>query len=175
MDYKDVTAILLKIVGAALVFWYVALLPSTIFGALGAKTLGQALGLAIFPGVLPLLLGIFLFMFPATVSNKLIDGSKLAPTTKGFREFEVFALRAVGVFFVFRALVDLAYHLAKVFMTNSIYDAYGTSRPPTPWTLESAAGVIATVIELGLAIWLAIGTQGLVRLLDRTRGREQDL
>ncbi len=94
---------------------------------------------------------------------------------KDFREFEVFALRVVGVFFVFRALVDLAYHLAKVFVTNSIYDAYGTSRPPTPWTLESAAGVIATVIELGLAFWLAIGTRGLVRLLDRARGREQDL
>jgi len=175
MDYKDVTALLLKIVGAALVFWYIAWLPSTIFGALDAKTLAQAIALSIVPGLLPLLLGIFLFMFPATISNKLIDGSKLAPTATGFREFEVLALRVVGVIFVFRALVDLAYHLARVAVTNSIYDAYGSSRPPTPWSLETAAGVIATVVELGLALWLAVGTQGLVRLLDRVRGREQDL
>jgi hypothetical protein len=172
MDSKDLTRLLVKLIGAVLVFWYLAWLPSAISAAFQAKLFLQGLLLHFAPAVIPLVLGFLIFMFPATITNKLIDGSKLETPQTLVTELELLALRLLGVFYLFRGGVDLAYHVSKLGLTSRIFEAYGSPPPPTPWTLDLAANMVATIVELCFALWLTLGSQGIINAIHRIRGRD---
>ena len=170
MDYKDLTALLAKLTGAVLLFWYISSLPSLIPGALQAPSFWWAVFVNIVPSIVPLLLAIVLFVFPATVTNKLVNGNKLNTDAAFLAELEILALRLIGVFYVFNSIVDLATHFAKVLITPSIYEKMGMIAPPTAWTLDTAAWTLSTFVELGLALWLVFGAHGIANAIQRLRG-----
>jgi len=172
MDYKDLTALLVKLVGAVLIFWSLAWLPSAISGALQAKIFWQGLLISVVPTLIPLLLAILLFTFPALIANKLIDGSKLENPHTFTKELELLALRLIGVYYLFRGGVDLVYHIAKLGLTARIYEAHGTPPPPSAWTPDLAANVVSTVVELCFALWLTLGSKGIVNVIHRIRARD---
>lgn len=170
MDYKDLTALLAKITGAALLFWYISWLPTLIPGALQAPSFWWAIFVNIVPSIVPLLLAIVLFVFPATVTNKLIGGNKLNTDAAFLKGLEILALRLIGLFYVFNSIVDLAHHFAKVLITPSFYEKMGVIAPPTAWTPDTAAWTLATFVELGLALWLVFGAHGIANAIQRLRG-----
>jgi hypothetical protein len=88
MDYKDLTALLIKLIGAVLIFWSVAWLPSVISGAFQAKLFWEYALFFVAPTIVPLLLAILLFTFPASIANRLVDGSKLESPHTFMRELE---------------------------------------------------------------------------------------
>ena len=170
MDYKDLTALLAKLTGAVLLFWYISLLPSLIPGVLQAPSFWWAIFVNIVPSIIPLLLAIALFVFPATVTNKLVNGNKLNTDAAFLAGLEILALRLIGVFYVFNSMVDLTYHFAKVLITPSIYEKMGVIAPITAWTPDAAAWTLATFVELGLALWLVFGAHGIANAIQRLRG-----
>lgn len=170
MDYKDLTALLAKLTGAVLLFWYISSLPSLIPGVLQAPSFWWAIFVNIVPSIVPLLLAIVLFVFPATVTNKLVKGNKLDTNVAFLAGLEILALRLIGVFYVFNSIVDLVTHFAKVLITPSIYEKMGMIAPPTAWTPDTAAWTLATFVELGLALWLVFGAHGIANAIQRLRG-----
>lgn len=172
MDYKDLTALLIKLIGAVLIFWSVAWLPSVISSAFQVKLFWEYALFFVAPAIVPLLLAVLLFTFPASIANKLVDGSKLESPQTFMRELELLALRLIGVFYLFRAGVDLVHHIAKVGLTARIYEASGSLPPPTAWTPDLAANVVATIVELCFALWLTLGGKGIVSAIHRIRGRD---
>lgn len=173
MDYKDLTALLAKLTGAILLFWYISWLPTFVPAALEAPSFWWAIFVSIVPSVVPLLLAFVLFTFPATVTNKFIDGSKISTSNSFLVALEILALRLIGVFYVFNSIVDLAGHFSKVLITPVIYEKMGVPAPYTAWTPDLAAWVIATLVELGLAIWLVLGAQGIAKAIQRLRSRDE--
>lgn len=171
MDYKDLTALLAKLVGAVLIFWYVSWLPTLVPGALQAPSFWWAIFVNVIPSIVPLSLAVVLFTYPATVTNKLVGGSEISTDDSFLVALEILALRLIGVFYVFNSVVDMATHFSKVLITPSLYEKMGMPAPSTGWTPDLAAWTIATFVEFGLALWLVLGARGIANAIQRLRGR----
>ena len=174
MDYKDLTALLVKLIGAVLLFWYVTWLPTLVPGALQAPSFWWAIFVNVVPSIVPLLLAVVLFSFPTTVANKLIGGDKLSTDAAFLVALEILSLRLIGVFYVFHSIVDLSTYFAKVLITPGLYEKLGSPAPPTAWTPDTAAWTLATFVELGLALWLVLGAHGIANAIQRLRGRDEE-
>src|SRR5712691_8702781 len=115
MDTKDLAAVLVKTAGLAIFAYAVirlpAYLPPWVSGnapfSIGALFAEAAVTLA-----LPMLLGLLFWFFPATVTNKMVSGKKLAEAQFGLREFERVALTIVGVSIVAYGLADFIHAVA---------------------------------------------------------------
>ncbi|HSI23388.1 MAG TPA: hypothetical protein VK959_10240 [Methylophilaceae bacterium] len=171
MDYKDLTSLLVKIIGAVLLFWYISWLPTLIPDAIKAPSFWPAFLLAGLPSLGNLAIGLILFFFPATITNKLIDGNKLNTDKTFLPALQVLALRLVGVFYVFNSIIDLVTHFSTVILTPRIYLLRGITPPLSAWTPTLAAYVVATFVELGLALWLVLGAEGISNSIQKIRGR----
>ncbi len=171
MDYKDFTALLVKIIGAILIFWYLSWLPGAIGSAFMAQSFSQGFFFNILPVVLPLLLAILIFQFPATLTNKLISGASVSSQTELLLVAQQVLLKLLGLFYIFRSVVDLVFHVSKIYFFERMSEAYGIAKPQSIWSPDVAAGIACTLVELALAIWLAFGSKGILNFVDRIRGR----
>lgn len=152
-------------------FWYITWLPNLVPAILQAPSFWVGMFQSIFPFLIPIALAFILFRFPRSVSNKLITGSALNTNPELIKSLEVLALRLIGIFYLFRGSVDLAYHISKVAFNNTIYQSYGIENPPSGWTVEIAASMASTLVELGFSAWLTFGAYGISSLIARIRGR----
>ena len=171
MDYKDITALLVKIIGAVLIFLYLSWLPGAIGAAFTTPSFSQGFLVNIVPTALPLFLAIFIFQFPATITNKLISGVSTDNQSEHLLPIQTVLLKLIGVFYIFRSVVELVFHVVKIYFRERMIETYGGARPPSMWSPEDAANIAATLVELSFAIWLAIGSKGIVSFIDRIRGR----
>lgn len=87
MDYKDLTSILLKTTGATLIFWYVSWFPSALSTGFEQPFDGTKLFIELLPPIFGLGMALFIFNFPATIANKLINGEKLSHDGKSGERF----------------------------------------------------------------------------------------
>ena len=185
MDYKDLTAILIKTAAAVLLFWFLAALPASIVTA--AITLKNpamyqqyadiAPALVILSILLPNLLGLLvalsIFMFPRSVGNKLVQGAPLSRQPQLLDNLQYVALRLIGFFYLYRCVVDLVFYLARVYVRSSQYMDTG-SPVPGAWSPDDIAGIASTGVEILLAFWLILGARGIIGIFDRIRGRVED-
>ena len=171
MDYKDLTALLLKLAGACLLLWCITWVAPTITVMFQPQVTAHQIFLGVTPPLIFLVLSVLLFLFPATVTNKLIRGEKLETNAAFLDSLEVLAIRVIGLFFLVRGSVDLTFHFATIYFIGPFYEAAGMPRPPISWTPELAANIVSTVIELCLAAWFAFGAQGIAGVVNRMRGR----
>lgn len=171
MTYKDITALLIKLIGAVLVFWYLSWMPSAIGAAFAAPAFSQGLVLNILPAVLPLILAVLIFQFPATITNKLIDDASVSANPEALLLVQEVLLKLLGIFYIFRSVVDLVFQAAKLYFRERMIETYGGVRPLSMWSPEDAASVVSTLVELAFAIWLAVGSKGIVQFIDRMRDR----
>jgi len=172
MDYKDLTAILLKTTGAVLIFWYLSWLPSLIPLATKQPFSGLLLLAEALPTIVGLVFAGFLFTFPATVSNKLITGEKLNHDETYVASLQIIALRLIGIYHVFMSITDLTHHFSTAILTPTLYEKMGVTPPPTGWTPDLVGWTIATFVELAIALWFTLGAEGILRLLQKVRGRD---
>lgn len=172
MDYKDLTSILLKITGAALIFLYLSWMPSIISAAIKHNEPFYLLELFIdvLPNIVSLLLAIFLFIFPATIANKLIGGGKLTYDETFVDSLQIVAIRLIGIYHIFTSIIDLIHHFSKAILGPAIYEKMGVISP-TGWTPDLVGWTIATFVELAIALWLTFGAEGILRFIQQNRGR----
>jgi len=171
MDYKDLTALLLKVAGAVLLFWHISWMPSLIPDEAGGSFFWLAFLKAWLPSIGSLLLALVLFLFPATVANKLIQGQSLNSDKSFLISFQILALRLIGVSYAIKSIVELVGHLVRIILTPKIYMEMGQMPPLTAWTPALAGYVVGALIELGLALYLVFGAEGLSNMIQKIRGR----
>jgi hypothetical protein len=164
MDTKDIAALLLKTAGLLMFAYAIFEIPYYAFPRAGANqeysfiaTFMQAVAYL----TLPIVLGLVLWFFPATVVNKIVAGDKL---TDGLRtqDFERLALTVIGLWFVAHGIADLAYHLGSYVLWSRQF--------PQPQPLEPFPVMIAAIAKVVVGLALAVGAKGVLRLIARVRG-----
>lgn len=167
MDTKDITAVLLKTAG--LIFFAYAIFelplyfpprisPTTDFSIVTALVQAAA------TLTLPIVLGLLLWFFPATVTNKIVSGEKLSGARFGVSEFERVALTVLGVWLVAYGVTDLIYDLVTLYLVQKQYPDMPQYPPRT------YAGVAASTAKILIGVGLALGAKGISRLVNRMRG-----
>jgi hypothetical protein len=167
MDIKDVSAVLLKAIGLVMLAFAVFEIPLyfpprsnlteeySIFAAFvqAASTLA-----------LPFVLGLILWFFPATVTNKIVSGEKISGERFGAPDLERVALTVVGAWLVAYGIADLVYTLSTMVALQHEVPEYS---PPLSryWP-----GVITSVAKVAMGVGLAFGAKGIARLISRVRG-----
>lgn len=172
IDYRSVARLLLKLMGVAFVVVGVGQLasaaPMLIAADMDGIMRGGWLGF-VAQYFLMILFGILLWLFTAPISNTLFK----AEVTSGadfhpwLTRLETIGIGLLGLFLGFYAISDLVYHLVTLVQLG----------PPSDFELgyaEFPAYFIATLIEVGLALWLIFGARGIARMLHSLRygGRE---
>ena len=164
MDTKDVAALLLKTAGL-LTFAYAVFDVPYYF-------LPHARGDANFSFIasfmeaaamltLPIVLGLVLWFFPATIANKLVAGDKLADGLR-MHDFERLALTIIGLWFLAYGITDLVYRGAQLYLFKRQYP----DAPP----VEVWLGIVAAGAKAIVGVALAIGAKGVVRIIAKVRG-----
>jgi len=77
MDYRSLSSLLLRLAGVLILVAAVSAVPSTFIGLLGTKSGTADVELLLIAAVataFPVLVGLLLLYFPATVANKLLSG-----------------------------------------------------------------------------------------------------
>jgi hypothetical protein len=164
VDTKDIAALLLKTAG--LVIFAYAIFDIPYYFLPHPRTDSEYSFIASFmlaAGMLalPIVLGLLLWFFPATVVNKIVSGDKLTEGL-GVRDFERVALTVIGIWFVAYGVSDLVYRVGSlILMKRQFPDA-----PP----VEALLGIIAAAAKLLVGFGLAVGAKGVLRAIAKVRG-----
>jgi hypothetical protein len=163
VDYHSVARLLLKLFGVALILYAFTITPQYLM-PMAANLDGVEFGYRYYVAVLmpltvPLILGVFLWLFPSAVANTVIPVSARPQKNEWALQIERIAISAIGIYVLFGAISDLVYHLATLVARN-------VSAGPAP---NFGALMIATVAETGIALYLVFRSQGIANLLRRFR------
>lgn len=172
MNYRDISILAIKLTGIALIAIALIRIPN-LFPYLSADAdipWWVQLIAIILPYLLPVLIGILFFMFPATLTNKFIKGGESSDgRSDTFVALEYVALRVLGVFFMFYVISDITYHTIYAIAVSRVARD-GTSA----FLLQDPnwyANMLSTLVELVVALWLILGTKGIMQMLVKMRGR----
>lgn len=176
MDHKALSSLLIKLAGAFIVINALSDFPKYFAHIMSMRGHGLPLWVpfvgGILPVVIPILVGLGMFMFPSTITNRVIHTSaEQENLIHATPHLEAAAFSVLGVYLLFRAIADATYHFSKfklyekLILKEPLY--VGAHLMP-----EEFANLVTTGMEFLLAICLMLGARGLVRLKNRIRGRE---
>ena len=167
MDAKDVSAILLKTAGLVMVAYAVFELPLYFppnSGSLDQYSIFAALAQATATLALPIVLGLLLWFFPSTVTNRIVAGEKLSGDRFGSADLERIALTVVGAWLAAYGLSDLIYSITSLIFVQREY----AERAPS--ISRYLPGLVTSGAKVAIGVSLAIGAKGIARLINRARG-----
>jgi hypothetical protein len=163
MDAKDIATILLKTAGLVMFAYAIFDIPyyfPPYVTSGGEQSFINAWMQAAAVVTLPIVLGLVLWFFPATVVNKIVAGPKL---TEGLQihHFERVALTVLGVWLVAYGIVDVIHYVTSFFSVRQQFPDFPGSRF---WL-----GILTPAAKLLVGAGMAIGAKGVVRLIARVR------
>jgi len=168
-DYNNLVRLVIKLSGIALVVYGGVTLSSYLPSLMQAKTWAEWPATMMFANILaivmPILFGVFLWFFPASVANTIVptEIATMEPASGLGYELERIGVALLGLFFLYHAVTDVIYqvllHRAKVALLGSV-------REPDNF---SAYLTVAT-IQIVLALLLLLQSKGVVALLRKARG-----
>lgn len=164
MSREDVVAVAVRLFSIFLVLGALRQLPGTI--ALFSLDMDRGLvALTLLLLLLGALVGVLLWFFPLSVARRLLPVMR-EPRSEQSMDARValtVGLTLIGVWVLAYALVDVAYWLTLFVRTRHPGAVY------FEWSHEQVANVVATLVELLVAIWLIFGASGIRRLVHRYR------
>ncbi len=113
---------------------------------------------------LPLAVAILLWLFPLTVARKLLPVMRTDRTpisSEGTPLIEI-GCTLLGLWLLAAAISDAVYWSAYLFLAFRLGDVHAISP-------ESKGAIIATVVELAVALWLLLGYNGILGAIRRFR------
>jgi hypothetical protein len=110
---------------------------------------------------LPIVLGLFLWFFPATVVNRIVSGDKLTDGLK-IRDFERLAVTIIGIAFVAFGVTDVGYRALSIVVLKQQLQDFPMANA---WL-----GIIAGGVKILVGLILAIGAKGVQHVIARARG-----
>lgn len=164
MDYRDISTLLLRIAGVVIVIFAVIQIPGHFLNyyRLQEDSLLLFLGTAALPVALTILLGVLLWLFPNTVTNKIVGGSD-QPSGFDLEKIQVIAFSVLGLYVLVRAVGDLVYWGSFMTMSSTIEPG------GTLLSLDRYADLFATLAEFVLGLFLTFGSKGLSSLVAKVR------
>ena len=168
MDYRNLTNLLIKITGVALIAYSIIEIPAYISYYISSQvdSFWGFIGISLVPMFVPILVGIVFLFFPATVTNKLISGDDETNTASiDILAAERIAFSTLGLYLLFRVISDLIFHGTSIYLALKA----GTIARYNTGYQDPYALVVATLAELIFALWLLFGSAGLVRFVSKIR------
>jgi len=157
-------SLIVKTSGLLLIIYTLALFPDRLAGyLLSPERSGFLLaGFVLFPVVVQLLIGAFLFSFPALTAGA-VAGTQPGQGSELERRLQSVVFAGIGLYVALQGALDIAYYAALHAYTRDGYDV-GVFDDPT-----NRANLIASVLSLFLGVALLVGARGLLALIARLR------
>ena len=132
---------------------------------LGDDELGNAASRFAFVAALQLLVCVALFVLPATIATMLLPSLKSAkaPEPTYPVEWQTVGVICVGLWVLTRAIPSAFYWATYYFVSRGSGLDEFASDP------QHIAGIVTTVVEIALGLWLTIGGKGVAAALLRIR------
>jgi len=169
MDYKSLTSLMLRLTGVIIVVSAVTAMPRTFINLHVRNPLESpdvaALLLTMAASGLPILVGLLLIYFPATVANKIVSAGGESADTVILQQL---AFSVLGLYFASLAVFDAVYWLAKLRIYFALYNELNYGRP-FPLSPEDFAGIATTCAQFVAGLLLLFGGRGLANLVHRLR------
>lgn len=117
--------------------------------------------------ILPFLIAFVLWKFPSTIAGRLLPPSTTGTPVSNItiEHAQSAALTVVGVGILAIRLPDLIFWVVYLIQLSN----QDSTAEPVP--ADTMALIITTVVEIILGLWLTLGAQGLIGMLQRIRGR----
>ncbi|QNP40172.1 hypothetical protein [Lysobacter solisilvae (ex Woo and Kim 2020)] len=167
MSREDVVAVAVRLFSIYVLFNILRNVPSAaqILTGPGGKEWAGVYAAVLAAGIL---LCAFLWFFPLSIARRLL------PVMREPRSEEVIGapialslgLVLIGVWLFAYSIADASYWLTLFIKSKQVTDATGTS---VEWSHEQIAGIVATLVQLVLSVWLVLGNSGLRRLIYKYR------
>jgi len=166
MDIKDISAVLLKTSGLVMLAFAAFEIPSYFLPRASDYEISVLTAVVQAAAMLslPIVLGLLLWFFPATVTNKMVSGPKLSGEHFGASDFERVALTVVGAWLVAYGIADLIYTVSSMVVVQRLY---AEESAPLGRYIPS---VITNLAKVALGLGLALGAKGITRVISRIRG-----
>lgn len=118
-------------------------------------------------GLAPILIAILLWRFPLTIASILIPQIKAGtkPVALGEVEAQVIAFSILGLWVLVSAIPDIFYWVTYVYRIKSV----GFGQVRTELTPQNIAGIVSTIAQFILGVWLLLGSRGLVGMVQKLR------
>ena len=116
--------------------------------------------------VLLVLIAIYLWKFPLTVTRKLIPFEKHIDTESqqvSYEQIQLVAFTVLGLYLLFNVVSDIIYWSTILFIS------FRDSNIPVEISIDQKGQMVATVIELIFVLFLLLGSKGIIKLLHRLR------
>jgi hypothetical protein len=170
MDYKSLTSLVLRLTGVIIVVSSVTSTPRTFIGLIylrGVEATGnmEIWLLAVVASAFPVLAGLLLIYFPATVANRMVSAGTGTIDTLLLQQV---AFSVLGLYFVTVAAYDAVYWWAKLRIYFAVYNELNFGRPDSLRN-EDFAGLVSTGAQFIAGVILLFGGRGLANLFQRLR------
>ena len=164
MSREDFVAVASRLFSIYLLFNIIRNVPGAL--QLFSQDQGAAwAGLFVLVLVIGLVVCAFLWFFPLTVARKLLPVMR-EPRSETSIDSSValsLGLTLIGAWILAYALVDSVYWLTLLIRTKQI------DTTNFEWSHEQISGMVATVAELVISLWLIFGNSGIKRLIYKFR------
>ena len=164
MDTRSIGAIVIKITGLVMIVVSVVQIPA--FFPLTSRGYGFSYGELLATAALGLgplaLIGLLLWFFPGTITNRIVSGAPLAGSPADFRPLELVALTVLGIYLVADGIIGATRDVAFVIAVNR--------QNPSELLPASIIGhIAATAVKLAIGVVLCVGAKGVSRAVERSR------
>jgi hypothetical protein len=175
MDEARLSRLLIKIAGLVIVVFAVATSPSYVQHALSAREVDASLWFyfvqGMLPILLPLLLGVLMFLFPSEVARRSIGIAKLeAGRAVDSLAVEAIAYAVLGAYLLVEALVDATFLFGKLHLYRTYAGTHGYNLSAGLVPPEDFARICGAGVELILALALILGASGFATLRRKVVG-----
>lgn len=121
---------------------------------------------------IPLIVGLALIYFPATIARKAlrIEAADIDSNSASLLQYVAFS--SIGLWLVVFSIIDATYFLGKTRLYLRYFQDYSATMPMPPMLPDDFAGMVSCGVQLVLGLLLFIGSRGLVKLGENFRGRE---
>ncbi len=172
MSNRDFATVLIKLGGVALVIYAILNAVSSLpyFFTQPEGTASDILiATYLSKAIIPLILGLLLIKFGGVLVGRYMPDTQVS--LENLESLEKTVLSVMGVFLLYLAASDLVYYFSYFFKYNRMIkdgmpmDSGAFADP------EWFAGIVTTVFQTLLSLWLILGSAGLVNIFNRFRGR----
>jgi hypothetical protein len=120
--------------------------------------------------ILPIVFGILLLLLPVKISKILVTEKEEGDAEVGSETLQAIVL-ALGAYFVANALFDSVYLLAKFKIYSSVIDSSELMARAPRVLPEDFASIVSTLFQLGIGLFLFLGSKGVTRFVTYLRGK----
>ncbi len=170
MNHNEISQLLLKLSGLLIIIFTIISIPNyftaysatQLFYGNSVSDIPAFLLSVIVPFFISLLIGLFLFAFPTTITKKILRNAS-TPTDTPINEITIVAYSAIGMYFLAISIADLVYwgSYFTLMANNTQESAY--------FTTDNTARVLTTFAEMAIGLVLLLGSRGINSLISKFR------